>query len=119
MSTKDMSMKKLNDAYYERRLRMKQKWYKKNANDVSKYNQQYYKKNIRPPSRKGSRIHSRKGSRKHSRHSNKQRNHSRHSSHKSHKSRKSPEQIDAELTMMIKRLMVLKEKNKSRIRSRK
>lgn len=109
-----MSNKELKDAYYERRLRMKQRWYAKNRSDVSTYNQQYYKKNIKPPSRKSSRTSSRKSSRKGSkRHSNK-RHHSRHSSHKS---KRSPEQVDKELTMMIKRLMVLKEKNKKRIRS--
>lgn len=101
-----MSMRDLNKAYYERRLRMKQKWYKKNTDDVAKYNQRYYKKNIRPPSRS-----SRKGSRRSSRHS-------RHSRHSSHKTKKSPEQVDKELTVMIKRLMILKEKNKQRLRSR-
>lgn len=108
MSSKDMSMKDLNDAYYERRLRMKRKWYKQNKDEVAKYNQRYYKQNIKPPSRKGSR----KQSRHHSRHS------SRHKSHKSSND-KTPEEIDKELTMMIKRLMVLKEKNKKRMNSRK
>ena len=109
MSSKDMSMRDLNKAYYARRLRMKQKWYKKNADDVANYNQKYYKKNIKPNSRS-----SRKGSRKSSRKSSR-----RHSRHISHKTKKSPEQVDKELTMMIKRLMILKEKNKQRLRSRK
>jgi len=116
MSTKDMSNKDLKDAYYERRLRMKQRWYAKHKEDIAKYNQKYYKKNIKPPSRKGSQISSKRSSKRSSRHSG----HSRHSRHSKHHSRhssksKTPEQIDAELTVMIKRLMLLKEKNKSRI----
>lgn len=111
-----MSNKELKNAYYERRLRMKQKWYAKNKQEVANYNQKYYKKNIKPPSRKGSQRSSIKSSRS-SRHSKRSSRHSRHSKHHSRHSSKSktPEQIDAELTMMIKRLMLLKETNKSRI----
>jgi hypothetical protein len=60
-------------ANYEKRLSMKRRWYKKNKGEISDYNKQYYKENIRLPksirkslSRTSKRKHSRRGSRRRS-----------------------------------------------------
>ena len=85
-------------ANYERRLAMKRKWYGKNKDEISSYNKQYYKENIKLPKsvRKSLRRHSRKHSRKSlRRHSRKSR-------------RRMLRQKEAEVDMMIQRLVNLK-----------
>jgi len=97
----DLEEKKAN---YKRRLSLKRKWYDKNKEDISSYNKQYYKKNIKLPSsvrkslnkksRRGSRLkrHSRRGSRRHS----------------SKSRRRMLKRKEAEVDEMIQRLVNLK-----------
>ena len=89
-------------ANYERRLAMKRKWYNKNKDEISSYNKQYYKENIKLPKsvRKSLRRHSRKHSKKGSRRSLRR--------HSSKSRRRMLRRKEAEVDMMIQRLVNLK-----------